>query len=155
MGSVMHSHSSEWEVWFCFIFKFCSSLQDAYFSLQCFPLLECYCMHAAFYSERAKISVGESNILRRKSSGRKSTSLKRLPWCIVYPFPLHTSIHRGILILLPDLSWQLFQNLIVLVLYLLFNKLPHNAFMGADFHLAWIIIKCLFIVISQDLIPCA
>lgn len=59
----------------CFIFKFRDSLQDAYFSLRGFPLLEFDRTHAAFYSERAKIRVGECNIPRLKSSGRKSTSL--------------------------------------------------------------------------------
>lgn len=39
----------------CFNFRFGDSLQDAYFSLHCFPILSFYFIHAMFYSERAKI----------------------------------------------------------------------------------------------------
>jgi len=140
----------------CFIFKFGGSLQDAYFSLRCFPLLEFYCMHAAFYRERAKLRVGECNVPGLKSSGRKSASLLNLYDDVQYLLFLPACLEGGTgQCCQTCLSCQLFQKRIVFVLQLLFIKLPHNAFTGAGLQQAQIIIKCLFIVTSQDLTPCA
>lgn len=66
----------------CFNFKFCDSLQDAYFSLHCFPILNFYCMHAMLYSERTKIRVEDYNIPKLKSSERKSNSLLNIYPCV-------------------------------------------------------------------------
>lgn len=75
-----------------FNFKFSGSLQDAYFSLQCFPILNFYCMHATFYSERAKVRVEEYNIPKLKSSERKSTSLLNIYPCVQYIICLSTDV---------------------------------------------------------------